>query len=122
MLGPDGKPFKTRYGGTARLTDLIDEAVAGAREVVAAKNPTLDAAVLDERARQVGIGALKYADLATNRTRDYVYDPARMLSLTGNTSVYLQYAHARARSILREGRHRRRDRHRPAAGTGRADC
>ncbi|GAA0946791.1 arginine--tRNA ligase [Virgisporangium aurantiacum] len=100
MLGSDGKPFRTRYGGTARLTDLVDDAVAGAREVVAAKNPALDAATVDERAREVGVGALKYADLATNRARDYVYDPARMLSLTGNTSVYLQFAHARARSIL----------------------
>lgn len=100
MLGSDGKPFRTRYGGTARLTDLVDDAVAGAREVVVAKNPALDAASVDERAREVGVGALKYADLATNRARDYVYDPARMLSLTGNTSVYLQFAHARARSIL----------------------
>jgi arginyl-tRNA synthetase len=102
MLGADGKPFRTRYGGTARLTDLLDDAVAGARDVVTAKNPDLDAAAVEERARQVGIGALKYADLATNRARDYVYDPARMLSLTGNTSVYLQFAHARARSILRK--------------------
>jgi arginyl-tRNA synthetase len=101
MLGPGGRPFKTRYGGNALFTDLIDEAVAGAREV-AARNPSLVGAVLDERARQVGIGALKYADLATSRTRDYVYDPARMLSLTGNTSVYLQYLHVRARSVLRK--------------------
>jgi arginyl-tRNA synthetase len=100
MLGSDGKPFRTRYGGTARLTDLVDDAVAGAREVVAAKNPALDAAAVDARAREVGVGALKYADLATNRARDYVYDPARMLSLAGNTSVYLQFAHARVRSIL----------------------
>jgi arginyl-tRNA synthetase len=100
MLGSDGKPFRTRYGGTARLTDLIDEAVAGAREVVAAKHPDLPDEVLAQRARQVGVGALKYADLATNRSRDYVYDPVRMLSLAGNTSVYLQFAHVRARSIL----------------------
>ncbi|GAA1034297.1 arginine--tRNA ligase [Virgisporangium ochraceum] len=102
MLGPGGRPFKTRYGGNALFTDLIDEAVAGARKVIDTKNPEVDAGVLAERARQVGIGALKYADLATSRTRDYVYDPARMLSLTGNTSVYLQYAHVRARSILRK--------------------
>jgi arginyl-tRNA synthetase len=101
MLGPGGTPFKTRYGGNALFTDLIDEAVAGARRVVEAKNPDVDADVPAERARQVGIGALKYADLSTSRTRDYVYDPARMLSLSGNTSVYLQYAHVRARSILR---------------------
>lgn len=101
MLGPDGRPFKSRAGDTVRLTDLITEAVEGARAVVLSKNPTLAPAEADDRARQVGVGALKYADLATNRARDYVYDPARMLALTGNTSVYLQYAHARARSILR---------------------
>jgi len=100
MLGSDGRPFKSRTGDTAKLADLLADAVARARDVVAAKNPDLDGAALDERARQVGIGALKYGDLSTGRTRDLVYDPARMLALSGNTGVYLQYAHARARSIL----------------------
>ncbi|WP_373870660.1 arginine--tRNA ligase [Micromonospora sediminimaris] len=100
VLGPDGRPFKTRAGDTVRLVDLLTEAVDRAREVVAAKNPGLTGSALDERAQQVGIGAVKYADLATNRTRDYVYDPQRMLALVGNTGVYLQYAHARVRSIL----------------------
>ncbi|MEV6600991.1 arginine--tRNA ligase [Actinoplanes sp. NPDC051346] len=100
VLGPDGKPFKTRAGQTVRLADLITEAVTQARAVVAGKNPDLPGPALDQRARQVGIGALKYADLATSRTRDYTYDPQRMLALTGNTGVYLQYAHARVRSIL----------------------
>ncbi|WBB90513.1 arginine--tRNA ligase [Verrucosispora sp. WMMC514] len=100
VLGPDGRPFKTRAGDTVRLVDLLTEAVDRAREVVAAKNPGLTGAALDERAWQVGIGAVKYADLTTNRTRDYVYDPERMLALAGNTGVYLQYAHARVRSIL----------------------
>ncbi len=100
VLGPDGRPFKTRAGQTVRLVDLLTEAVDRARQVVAAKNPGLAAEVLDERARQVGIGAVKYADLSTSRTRDYTFDPDRMVSLTGNTGVYLQYAHARIRSIL----------------------
>ena len=100
VLGPDGRPFKTRAGDTVRLADLLTEAVDRARDVVAAKNPGLAGAALHERARQVGIGAAKYADLATSRTRDYTYDPERMLALTGNTGVYLQYAHARIRSIL----------------------
>ena len=100
VLGPDGRPFKTRAGDTVRLVDLLTEAVDRAREVVAAKNPELTGAALHERARQVGIGAVKYADLATSRTRDYTYDPQRMLALTGNTGVYLQYAHARIRSLL----------------------
>ncbi|GIJ80191.1 arginyl-tRNA synthetase [Micromonospora phaseoli] len=100
VLGPDGRPFKTRAGDTVRLVDLLTEAVDRARDVVAAKNPGLTGAALDERARQVGVGAVKYADLATSRTRDYTYDPQRMLALAGNTGVYLQYAHARIRSIL----------------------
>ncbi|WP_438941341.1 arginine--tRNA ligase [Micromonospora craterilacus] len=100
VLGPDGRPFKTRAGDTVRLVDLLTEAVDRARDVVAAKNPDLAGAALDQRARQVGIGAVKYADLATGRTRDYTYDPDRMLALAGNTGVYLQYAHARIRSIL----------------------
>jgi arginyl-tRNA synthetase len=100
VLGSDGRPFKTRSGETVRLVDLLTDAVDRACTVVAAKNPTLTGADLEERARQVGIGAVKYADLATGRTRDYVYDADRMLALTGHTGVYLQYAHARIRSIL----------------------
>jgi arginyl-tRNA synthetase len=101
VLGPDGRPFRTRAGETTRLVDLLDAAVDRARAVVAEKWPDLDPAAADERARQIGVGAVKYADLSTNRTRDYVFDPARMLSLTGDTAVYLQFAHARIRSILR---------------------
>src|SRR5690606_19500199 len=73
-----------------------------ARGTVAGKNPDLAPAELDERAHQVGIGAVKYADLSTGRTRDYIFDLDRMVSLQGNTGVYLQYAHARIRSILRK--------------------
>ncbi|MGK8522000.1 arginine--tRNA ligase [Nocardia asteroides] len=101
VLGPDGKPFKTRAGGTVRLMDLLDEAVAGARAVVREKNPELTPAELDSIAEQAGIGAVKYADLSTSRVKDYTFDLARMTALTGNTAVYLQYAHARIRSILR---------------------
>jgi arginyl-tRNA synthetase len=100
VLGPDGRPFKTRSGETVRLVDLLTSAVDRARDVVAAKNPSLAGADLELRARQVGIGAVKYADLSTGRARDYTFDPERMVALTGNTGVYLQYAHARIRSIL----------------------
>jgi arginyl-tRNA synthetase len=100
VLGPDGRPFKTRSGETVRLADLLTAAVDRARDVVAVKNPNLSGAALELRARQVGIGAVKYADLSTGRTRDYAFDPQRMVALTGNTGVYLQYAHARIRSIL----------------------
>ncbi|WP_328601784.1 arginine--tRNA ligase [Nocardia terrae] len=102
ILGPDGKPFKTRAGGTVRLMDLLDDAVAAARAVVAEKNPDLPAAELDAIAERAGIGAVKYADLSTSRVKDYMFDPARMTAFNGNTGVYLQYAHARIHSILRK--------------------
>jgi arginyl-tRNA synthetase len=101
VLGPDGRPFKTRAGGTVRLVHLLDEAVATARRTVQEREPDLDPASLDRIAEQAGIGAVKYADLSTSRLKDYAFDIERMVSLTGNTSVYLQYAHARIRSILR---------------------
>lgn len=102
VLGPDGRPFKTRAGGTVRLLDLLDDAVAKARTVVAEKNPDLSPTELDEIAEQSGIGAIKYADLSTSRVKDYTFDLDRMVALNGNTGVYLQYAHARIRSILRK--------------------
>lgn len=101
VLGPDGRPFKTRSGGTVRLVDLLDDAVARARTVVHEKDPGLPAEELDQVAEQAGIGAIKYADLSSSRVKDYVFDVDRMVSFTGNTGVYLQYAHARIRSILR---------------------
>ena len=108
VLGPDGRPFKTRAGGTVRLMHLIDEAVDSARRTVAEREPDLPPAELDRIAEQAGVGAVKYADLSTSRVKDYTFDIARMVSLTGNTSVYLQYAHARICSILRKARRARR--------------
>ncbi len=102
VLGKDGKPFKTREGESFRLEDLLDEAVERAAAVVAEKAPDLTAGEVAERAQQVGIGAIKYADLSTSMGRDYVFDLDRMVSLSGDTSVYLQYAYARIRSILRK--------------------
>lgn len=102
VLGKDGKPFKTREGDTFRLADLLDEAVERAMAVVREKNGELSDAEVAERGTEVGIGAIKYADLSTSLGRDYVFDLDRMVSLTGDTSVYLQYAYARIRSILRK--------------------
>ncbi|WP_042427363.1 arginine--tRNA ligase [Streptacidiphilus anmyonensis] len=102
VLGPDGRPFRTRSGDTVALQELLDQATAKAAEIVAAKNPGLSTEELATRARQVGMGALRYADLSNNRIKDYVFDPDRMLSLTGDTATYLQYAHARMRSVLRK--------------------
>ncbi|MCE7001116.1 arginine--tRNA ligase [Saccharothrix sp. S26] len=101
ILGPDGTPFKTRSGGTVRLMDLLDAAVSRARAVVA-ENRDLDPAELDRIAESAGIAAVKYADLSTSRVKDYSFDVDRMVSFTGNTGVYLQYAHARISSILRK--------------------
>ncbi|MGW4881680.1 arginine--tRNA ligase [Streptomyces sp. NPDC004262] len=102
VLGADGKPFKTRAGETVRLEDLLDEAVQRAAEVVREKAQDLGEAEIQERAAQVGIGAVKYADLSTSPNRDYKFDLDQMVSLNGDTSVYLQYAYARIQSILRK--------------------
>lgn len=101
ILGADKKMFKTRAGDTVRLIDLIEEAITRARTVVSEKNPELGEETTEEVARQIGIGALKYADLSSDRVKDYVFDYDRMLSFEGNTGPYLQYAHARICSIFR---------------------
>ncbi|MEU9718382.1 arginine--tRNA ligase [Streptomyces sp. NPDC047976] len=102
VLGKDGKPFKTREGETVRLVDLLDEAVDRAAAVVREKAQDLTEEEIAERGAQVGIGAVKYADLSTSASRDYKFDLDQMVSLTGDTSVYLQYAYARIQSILRK--------------------
>ncbi|MFF8423344.1 arginine--tRNA ligase [Streptomyces sp. NPDC015680] len=102
VLGKDGKPFKTREGETIRLADLLDEAIDRASTVVREKAKDLTEDEITERATQVGIGAVKYADLSTSAARDYKFDLDQMVSLTGDTSVYIQYAHARSRSIKRK--------------------
>jgi arginyl-tRNA synthetase len=100
VLGSDGRMLRSRAGASVKLADLLDEAVARAADVVRAKNPDLDGAELAKVAEVVGIGAVKYADLSTDRVKDYVFDWGRMLALNGNTAPYLQYAHARIRSIF----------------------
>ncbi|WP_370413385.1 arginine--tRNA ligase [Streptomyces fradiae] len=102
VLGKDGKPFKTREGETVRLVDLLDEAVERASAVVREKAQDLSEEEIAERGAQVGIGAVKYADLSTSAARDYKFDLDQMVSLNGDTSVYLQYAYARIQSILRK--------------------
>ncbi|WP_328720102.1 arginine--tRNA ligase [Streptomyces sp. NBC_00247] len=104
VLGKDGKPFKTREGVTVRLEDLLDEAVSRATAVVRekAEKVGLTEEEIVENGRFVGVGAVKYADLSTSAVRDYKFDLDQMVSLNGDTSVYLQYAYARIRSILRK--------------------
>ncbi len=102
MLGKDGKPFKTRSGGTVKLTDLLDEAMERARNLVAEKNPNMPADELEALAKSVGIGAVKYADLSKSRTTDYIFDWDNMLAFEGNTAPYMQYAYTRVLSVFRK--------------------
>lgn len=102
MLGKDGKPFKTRAGGTVKLSDLLDEALERARALVAEKNPDMPADELQKLANAVGIGAVKYADLSKSRTTDYVFDWDNMLAFEGNTAPYMQYAYTRVLSVFRK--------------------
>ncbi|MER6111753.1 arginine--tRNA ligase [Streptomyces hirsutus] len=102
VLGKDGKPFKTREGETVKLVDLLDEAIDRASAVVREKAQDLSEEEIAERGTQVGVGAVKYADLSTSANRDYKFDLDQMVSLNGDTSVYLQYAYARIQSILRK--------------------
>ena len=102
MMGEDGKPFKTRSGGTVKLADLLEEAVERATALVAEKASELDPAERDIIGRKVGIGAVKYADLSKTRTNDYIFSWDAMLSFEGNTAPYLQYAYARIQSIFRK--------------------
>ncbi len=102
VLGPDGRPFKTRSGDTVKLMELLDNAVDRAKASVTEKAHGLSEADFTRIAEQAGIGAVKYADLSTSRVKDYIFDVDRMVSLQGNTGVYLQYAHTRICSILRK--------------------
>jgi arginyl-tRNA synthetase len=102
MMGSDGKPFKTRTGGTVKLADLLVEAVERAEKLVREKNSDLNEEEITTIARKVGIGAVKYADLSKTRTNDYIFDWDSMLSFEGNTAPYLQYAYTRIYSIFRK--------------------
>lgn len=99
ILGEDGKTIRTRAGGSIKLVELLTEAVDHAAAVIAERSELPEADQADV-ARAVGIGAVKYADLSSDREKDYVFTWEKMLSHEGNTSVYLQYANARIQSIL----------------------
>lgn len=102
MLGKDGRPFKTRAGGTIKLADLLDEAHERALTLVKSKNPEMDPQELNALAEVIGIGAVKYADLSKNRTTDYIFDWDNMLAFEGNTAPYLLYAYTRVLSVFRK--------------------
>jgi arginyl-tRNA synthetase len=105
VLGEDGRPFKTRSGSSVGLAGLLDEAVDRAFSIVsqndeARPEPQLAEEERRQVAERIGIGAIKYADLAHNRTSDYVFSYDKMLAMTGNTAAYMQYSYARVRSIF----------------------
>ncbi|WP_033095796.1 arginine--tRNA ligase [Colwellia psychrerythraea] len=100
MMGDDGKPFKTRTGGTIKLAELLDEAVVRAAALIKEKNPEVSDDDLAEISKKVGIGAVKFADLSKNRTSDYIFNWKTMLSFEGATAPYLQYAYSRIQSIF----------------------
>jgi arginyl-tRNA synthetase len=103
VLGTDGKKLASRSGGSERLLDLLAEGVDRAASALKERDGGLSSERQAEVARALGMGAIKYADLSTERMRDYVFDWDRMLAAEGNTGPYLQYAHARIRSIFRRG-------------------
>ena len=103
VLGGDRKMFKTRSGDRVKLMDLLEEAVSRADGALVERHSEMTEAERQPVARALGIGAVKYADLSTERHKDYVFDWDRMLAFEGNTGPYLQYAHARIRSIFRRG-------------------
>ena len=102
ILGADGRPIKTREGSAVRLADLLTEAVQRAQAIIAEKDPELTPEEMARVAEIVGVGAVKYGDLSQNRHSDYRFDWDRMLAFDGNTAPYLQYVHARIRSIFRK--------------------
>ncbi|MDG1696661.1 MAG: arginine--tRNA ligase [Ilumatobacter sp.] len=104
VLGADRKMMRSRAGDSVKLADLLDEAVERAEVAIAEKNPDIGPEERLVVANIVGIGALKYSDLSTERIKDYVFDWDRMLAFEGNTGPYLQYAHARICSIFRRAR------------------
>jgi arginyl-tRNA synthetase len=102
MKLPEGGAVSTRGGTGISLEKVLDEAVDKAAAVIRQKNPNLKNA--DAVARAVGIGALKYFDLSHHRDSDIVFSWDRALSFEGNTGPYLQYTHARLKSILDKAR------------------
>ncbi|HET6338284.1 MAG TPA: arginine--tRNA ligase [Polyangiales bacterium] len=107
VMGKDGKPLKTRDGGTIKLAELLDEAQARASERMRSAREEnvleLSDAQIDELAPVVGIGAVRYADLMQNRSSDYQFDWDKLISFKGNAGPYLQYAHARIAALFRKG-------------------
>lgn len=102
VLGPDGKKFKTRSGETEKLIDLLTEAVEKAKAIVVERNSGADQQEIDHLSRVLGIGAVKYADLSSLRSKDYMFSYDKMLRFEGNTAVFLLYSYVRINGIKRK--------------------
>jgi arginyl-tRNA synthetase len=102
ILGEDNKAIKTRDGQPVKLMDLLGEAIQRASKMVKEKNPEIEEHEVERRAKIIGLGAVRYADLSQDRTLDYVFSWDKLLALQGNTAPYLQYAVARIHSIFRK--------------------
>ncbi len=100
VLGSNGQMLKSRAGQSVKLVDLLKESIKRADNAISEKNPGLIGKDKDRISKMIGIGAVKYADLSTDRTKDYVFDWDKMLSFEGNTAPYLQYSHARISRIF----------------------
>lgn len=105
ILKKDSKPFKTRDGNDIKLINLLNESIFRAKEIIKKKNLNIDQKNLNKISVIIGIGAIKYFDLSKNRTTNYIFDWDNMLSLEGNTALYIQYSYTRIKSILRKNTH-----------------
>jgi arginyl-tRNA synthetase len=102
VLNKDGKKMKTRSGQSIPLIQLIEQAIAKAQSIISLRKPDVSREEKKHLADALGVNAIKYADLSTNRVKDYVYDPDKMLAFEGNTAGFLMYAYVRMLSIMRQ--------------------
>lgn len=104
VLGPDGKKFRTRTGETEKLIDLLTVAIEKARAILIEKEHSLSEEEIDSIAKILGIDAVKYADLSSNRISDYVFSYDRMLRFEGNTAAFILYSFVRIHGIKRKAK------------------
>ena len=97
LTGSDGKPFKTRDGGVANLTDILDMVESAVRERVISANKTLD----DETIKAIALAAVKFNDLIHDVKSDYIFDPSAITSFEGKTGPYILYTAVRLNSVLK---------------------
>ena len=98
MVSYEGQPLSTRHGHVVFLADVIENTVSAARRIIEEKNPALENK--EETAESVGVGAVMFFALGTQRIKDVDFNYDKVLSFEGETAPYLQYTHARCRSVL----------------------